>query len=191
MVEYKFNKEEINAAEMFSEAVDTSFYSSRNQFNDSKRKKDSLVGKLGEFAAYHYLKDKVSNLSFPDLKIYSVKEKSWDFDLKGENFNIHVKTQDLTQGEKFGVSWIFQFGDGKSRSYDKEIFDKISKDQYVCFVSIDLENYTSYIRGFVSLEHLHAKKLFGLPKLEHLQRANKMAVYLKDLERYPNNLFVL
>jgi hypothetical protein len=191
MVEYKFTSEEIKAAELFSEAVDTSFYSTRNQFNESKRKKDSLIGKLGEFAAFHYLKDKISNLSFPDLNIYDAKQKSWDFDLKGDNANIHVKTQDLVQGEKFGVSWIFQFGDGKSKSYDKEIFDKISDNQYVTFVSIDLERFTAYIRGVVLLEHLHNKKLFGLPKLEHLQRANKLAVYLKDLERYPDNLFVI
>lgn len=191
MLEYKFSDEEVKAAELFSEAVDTSFYSTRNQFNESKRKKDSLVGKLGEFAAYHYLKNKVNNLSFPDLNIYSANQKSWDFDLKGDNYNIHVKTQDLLQGEKYGVSWIFQFGDGKNKSYDKEIFDKTSNNQYVVFVSIDLDNFASYIRAVVSLDHLHNKKLFGLPKLEHLQKANKLAVYLKDLERYPDNLFVI
>lgn len=191
MVLYNFTKEEIDAAQLFSESVDTSFYSTRNQFNESKKIKDSFIGKLGEFAAYHYLKDKVEDISVPDLNIYDAKSKSWDFDLKSKSANFHVKTQDLVQGEKYGTSWIFQYGNGKSRSYDKEIFDKLTDNQYIAFVSLDLEKLCAHIRACVNLNHLHDKKLFGMPKLEHLQRANKLAVYLKDLERYPEQLFAI
>ncbi len=191
MIKYSFTKEELDACKLFSESVDTSYYSSRFQFNEQKRQKDALIGKLGEVATYHSLKDKISNLTIPDFKIYSAKEKSWDFDLKGSEGNFHVKTQDVEQGEKYGVSWIFQYGNGKNQHYDKEIFDKVTPNQYVTFVSLSLKDNFAIIRAILKLEFLHERKLFGLPKLEHLQKANKKAVYLKDIERYSEQLFQL
>lgn len=190
-MKFNFTKEEYDACVLFSESVDTSHYAKRAQFNESKRIKDSLIGKLGEVAAYHYLKDKIMNLSTPDFNIYEAKKKSWDFDLKGDGFNIHVKTQDNEMGEKYGTSWIFQYGNGRNSSYDKEIFDLLSPNQYVVFVSLSLnkENSIANVRAVTKLEFLHEKKLFALPKLERLQFANKKAVYLKDLEKYPEDMF--
>jgi len=49
------------------------------------------------------------------------------------------------------------------------------------------ENF-AIVRAILKLEFLHERKLFGLPKLEHLQKANKKAVYLKDIERYLTEL---
>jgi hypothetical protein len=191
MIKYVFTKEEVDACKLFSEAVDTSHYSKRGQNNDQKRQKDALIGKLGEVATYHSLKDKIHGLTIPDFKIYSAKEKSWDFDLKGQEVNVHVKTQDVEQGEKYGVSWIFQYGNGKNQHYDKEIFDKLTPNQYVVFVSLSLKDNLAIIRAILKLEFLHERKLFGLPKLEFLQKENKKAVYLKDIERYSDQLFQL
>lgn len=188
MIKYYFTQEEIDKCKSFSESVDTSFYARRSQFNEEKRKKDSFVGKLGEIAVYNYLKSKINNLNYPDLNIYSAREKSWDFDLKGESVNLHVKTQDLEQGERYGVSWIFQYGNGKNSHYDKEIFDKLTPNQYVAFVSLCLHEKYAIIRSIVNLDFLHENKLFGLPKLDHLKKANKKAVYLKDIERYAMNI---
>lgn len=188
MIKYFFSQEELDICKKFSESVDTSHYSKRGQNNEQKRQKDALVGKLGEFAVYHSFKDKVSNMTQPDVQIYTAKQKSWDFDLKGDGVNLHVKTQDIEQGEKYGVSWIFQYGNGKSQHYDKEIFDSLTPNQYIAFVSLSLKDNFAIIRAVVKLEFLHEKKLFGLPKLEHLQKANKKAVYLKDIERYLTEL---
>lgn len=185
MQEYKFSDDEFKLCKDFSEQVDTSFYATRSQFNVQKRIKDSLIGKLGELAVYNLLKDEIKDISYPDFKIYSAKEKSWDFDLKAKNCNLHVKCQDIEQGEKYGVSWIFQHG----KYYDKEIFDQTSPNQYVAFVSVNLKEKTSLVRAIIKLELLHNKKLFALPKLERLQQANKLAVYLKDLEKYPDQLW--
>jgi hypothetical protein len=192
-MKFYFTKEEYDACELFSQAVDTSHYAKRSQNNESKRIKDALIGKLGEVAAYHYLKDKIDGLSTPDFNIYEAKNKSWDFDLKAEGFNIHVKTQDNDIGEKYGTSWIFQYGNGKNSHYDKEIFDVTSPNQYVVFVSLFLNGKDSVanIRAVTRLEFLHQKKMFSLPKLERLQFANKKAVYLKDLEKYPEDMFHL
>jgi len=188
MIKYSFSKEELDACKLFSESVNTSYYSKRGQNNDQKRQKDALVGKLGEIAVYQTLKGKIPSIGYPDLRIYSAKEKSWDFDIKGDNVNLHVKTQDIEQGEKYGTSWIFQYGNGKNQHYDKEIFDNLTPNQYIAFVSLSLKENFAIVRAILKLEFLHERKLFGLPKLEHLQKANKKAVYLKDIERYLTEL---
>jgi len=186
-----FTPEDLKKCTEFSEQVDTSLYAQRNQWDADKRKADSKIGKLGELAVYYSLKDKYPNISYPDFKIYKAKEKSWDFDLKDEKFNLHVKTQESLQASKFGESWIFQYGDGKKRHYDKEIFDQTSPNQYVAFVKVNLLTKEGEVRAIVSLEMLHENKLFALPVLQKLQIANKLAVYYKDLERFPDCLWLL
>lgn len=172
-----FSGEEIDHCIQFSQDVDTSFYSTRNQNNNSKRQKDSLIGKLGEVAVYNYLKDKIVDLSEPDFKIYGPKEKSWDFDLKGQDFNLHIKSQDIQMGTRFGTSWIFQC---QGFSYDKEIFDRISPNQYIAFVSISLIEKFADIQAIVKLDFLHDNSLFEDPKVWQL-RGIKKAVYLEKL----------
>jgi len=163
----------------FSNAIDTSFYASRNQFDPSKRTRDQVVGKMGEFATYHYLKHIYPNLSEPDLKIYTISKKSWDFDLKSEDpqLNLHVKSQSLESGQRYGVSWIFQNG-------DHEIFNSTKQNQYISFVSADMNNTKCTIQAVVKLEHLHENKLFKLPVLKKLQEMNKLAIYFDDLKKF-------
>ena len=182
-----FTPEDLQKCVEFSEQVDTSFYEKRNQWNATKRIADSKIGKLGELAAYYFLKDKYPNISYPDFKIYPTKQKSWDFDMKHESFNLHVKTQESLQASKFGESWIFQ-------SQDKHIFNIYSNIDYVAFVKVNMLQKEAEVRAIVSLEMLHNNKLFALPVLEKLQMANKLAVYYKDLEkyiRYSNQLMAL
>lgn len=180
MFEYNFSNEDIEKCKDFANKIDTSFYSSRSQTNNEKRKKDQIVGKLGELLSYYYLKDKLENLSYPDFNIYDKKNKSWDFDLKATNYNIHVKSQDIVQAAKYEPSWLFQAG-GNFGGYDKEIFDKLSQNQYICFCVIDLKNVKGNLKSIVKLEHLHDNNLFKPPKLDKLKFNNKLAVYLKDL----------
>lgn len=180
MYNHTFSEEEFSKCTEFANKIDTSFYSRRNQFDNDKRKKDQLIGKLGEIISFNYLNNKIKDLSYPDFNIYDKKQKSWDFDLKANGFNIHVKSQDIVQSKRYGESWIFQAG-GKYKGYDKEIFDKISPNQFICFCVIDLENKSGVIKSIVKLEYLHDNKLFKLPKLPKLQEMNKMAVYFNDI----------
>jgi len=189
LIEFDFTTEEVKNCKDFAGAMDTSLYAKRNRSSDEKRTFDSYIGKLGEVAVYKYLKDKVPELTYPDFKIYKAKEKSWDFDLKGHGYNIHVKTQDLAQGEKYGTSWIFQYGNGSNRNYDKEIFDQTASNQWVAFVSLDNSKPSGVVRAFVPLSFLHEKNLWAKPVLKHLQFANKLAIYLKDLEFYQDRMF--
>jgi len=186
-----FTPEDLRKCAEFSELVDTSLYVQRNQWDAEKRKADSKIGKLGELVVYYSLIDKYPNISYPDFNIYKAKQKSWDFDLKDANFNLHVKTQEALQASKFGESWIFQYGNGKNRHYDKEIFDRLSPNQYVAFVKVNIMKKEGEVRAIVSLDMLHDNKLFALPVLEKLQVANKRAVYYRDLEKYKDQLFAL
>jgi len=182
---HKFSVEEFEKCLDFSEKIDTSYYSTRNQTNNIKRKKDQLIGKLGEIASYNYLKEKIKDISYPDFNIYEKKQKSWDFDLKSKDFNFHVKSQDIEQGLKYGESWLFQNSGLKYKGYDKEIFDRISPNQYICFCTIDLKTKQGFLKSLVSLDYIHNNHLFKLPKLEKLQQNNKLAVYFSDLgEQY-------
>ena len=191
MKKINFTEEDLAKCLEFSEQVDTSLYAQRNQWDANKRKADSKIGKLGELAVYYSLKDKYPNISYPDFKIYPAKQKSWDFDLKDEKFNLHVKTQESLQAAKFGESWIFQYGNGKNRHYDKEIFDRTSPNQYIAFVKVNLLKKEGEVRAIVSLDMLHENKLFALPVLQKLQVANKLAVYYKDLSQFPEDLWQL
>lgn len=180
MYNYTFTEEEINKCKEFSEKIDTSFYAKRNQFNNEKRKKDQLIGKLGEILSYNYLKNKISDISYPDFNIYEKKNKSWDFDMKSSSHNIHVKSQDIEQAKRYGESWIFQAGD-KQKGYDKEIFDRLSKNQFVSFCIIDIKNNCGTIKSIVNVDFIHENSFFKLPKLEWLQQMNKKAVYFVDI----------
>jgi hypothetical protein len=186
-----FTPEDIQKCTEFSEQVDTSLYAQRNQWDAEKRKADAKIGKLGELVVYQNLIEKYPNITYPDFKIYKAKEKSWDFDLKAPTFNLHVKTQEALQGAKFGESWIFQYGNGKNRHYDREIFDRTSPNQYIAFVKVNLLAKEGEIRAIVSLDLLHENKLFALPVLEKLQKANKLAVYYKDLQKFSDKLQAL
>jgi hypothetical protein len=175
-LEFYYPKDILDKVKEFSEAIDTSYYAKRNQNNNEKRKKDQLIGKLGEFAVYSLYKEQYPGLSEPDLNIYSAKKKSWDFDLKAPTINLHVKSQDIEQGKKYGVSWIFQVG-------DKEIFNSTVPSS-IAFTTVDIKSGFVNVLGITAVDTLHNKKLFKLPKLEYLQKMNKVAVYLDDLKPY-------
>lgn len=183
----KFSDQDLSICEDFAQNMDTSYYASRKQFNPEKRQKDQIIGKLGELATFYYLENKNIKVSYPDFKIYKKKEKSWDFDLKGENINLHVKSQAVEQAQKYGISFIFQYGNGSNRAYDKEIFDRASPNQYVSFVVVNLKERHADIKCIIDLNLLHEKELFKLPRLKFLQENNKKAVYFADLEKCDTN----
>jgi hypothetical protein len=165
----------------FSETVITDFYEIRSgQCNEEKRKKDALIGKLGELAAFKALKNKINGLTEPDFNIYTTKEKSWDFDLKSLDYNIHVKSQDVEQGKKYGESWVFQL-------QDKHVFQNYSDKDYVVFVSVNLKTRECFVRSMLSLFTLHNLQLFRPMKVFKL-RNNKVAVYYEDIKNIKSYL---
>jgi hypothetical protein len=170
-----FTQAQLNQCREFAENINTSYYANRKQTDQEKRKLDQIIGKLGEIATHETLKAKFPDLTLPDFNIYEAKKKSWDFDMKAAGLNLHVKSQSITQGAKYGVSWIFQ-------AQDKHIQDLNIKNQYVSFVSVDMEKKHALVRCIPALEILHTKSLFKAPKLLNLSYNNKLAVYFDDLK---------
>lgn len=190
-MEIKFTQDQIDQCVKFSEEIDTSRYVSRNQQDSDKRKKDQVVGKLGEIATYQVLKDKYPSLSPPDFKIYAIKDKSWDFDLKGDSINLHCKSQDTKSSKKFGESWTFQRGDDLRKNYDKEVFERKTPNQYVSFIVVDLANSSATIKAIVDLDFLFKKDLFKKPILAKLRDSNKSVVYFHDMKQFTTKLWAL
>jgi hypothetical protein len=176
----KLEDDIIKKINQFAESINTGFYSSRNQGNNDKRITDQKCGKFGEYGVFFYLKSKNINVSEPDCKIYKVREKSWSPDLKiiDTDTNIHVKSQSIQSGKRYGVSWVFQ-------KNDKHVFNTDSNNQYVSFVSVDLIKNECDIKSIVKLDILHNENLFKAPKLDYLKK-NKCAIYYNDIK---NKLF--
>jgi len=156
----------------FAERVSmTTNYSDCGQNDFNLKAYQHYVGKLGELAVYLYLKDSY-DITEPDFKIYEVKDKSWDSDLKIENEHLSIKAQDIQSAKKFGLSWTFQYiKGGRSDSsikknitviptlYDNTYYNDL---RVVVFPSIKIENVK-----------------FGEPKKKSL-KGKKLVMYAEE-----------
>ncbi len=169
----KFTEEELKLCQDFASKINTDFYASRGQKNNDKRTQDQLCGKLAEIAVFSYFKAKGIETTPPDFNIYTKAKKSWDHDIKNQELNLHIKSQNVEQAKKYGTSFVFE----KS---DKKIFKEFSNKDYVCFVSIDLPNRSAEIKSILKLEDLHKHNLFKPMKIEYL--TSKSAIYFDDVK---------
>lgn len=176
-----FSPEDIKKCKEFSELVSVDYYNNRNQFDTAKKRSDSMIGKLGELVVYYNLIEKYPDLTYPDFKIYKPREKSWDFDLKSSKFNLHVKTQEALQGNKYGESWIFQ-------NEDKHIFKNYNDNDYVVFVGVNMFQKHGIIKQILPVKLLHEMQLFKKPVLAKL--ISKSAVYFEDIKQLETSLLI-
>lgn len=149
-------------------------YARRNQDNRDKIVWDITIGKMAEIAVYFFLRDeKKVECSQPDFLIYAAKKKNYGADLTftgkdGVLYDLHVKSQDKQQGERFGKSWMFQKKDTLTHA-PKE-------NEMICLCTIDNnEVHIDYMRK--------AAKFIGVysePKAERL-RESKTAIYAEHL----------
>ncbi len=167
-------------------------YARRQQYDVEKIVKDIRNGKIGEEGVHQLLLENYPDLSPPDHQIYAKKDKSWAPDLKDQasGIRVAVKSQDIESALAFGESWVFQFGNGGKYDCDTGVFKETDPNHYVAFVALNVPKRTGTIKALVKVQWLHDKKLFKEMKKESL-RGNKMAVYLEDLEKYPDELWQL
>jgi hypothetical protein len=145
-------------------------YAIRNQKNVHKIFNDIVVGKIGEFAVYQFLKEK-HELDEPDLKIYSKEKKSFDADLKAAGLNIHVKAQAKAQGETYGTSWSFHPTDKLITSpSDSDVIFLCSVDD----LSVDI---LSYDKASFYLD------LYDEPVKESLKKTKKVIYFTKVIKK--------
>lgn len=167
-------------------------YAHRNQTDIAKIMRDIRNGKIAEEIVYSVFSKQYPNLSKPDLKIYSKKDKSWDPDLKdtSSDLRIAVKSRDIEYVLHYNESWVFQFGNGK-KDCDTGVFgNNVDDNHYVSFVVLNIPKKIATLRAVVKIPWLHNNDLFKKMERENLQ-ANKMAVYYEDLAKYPTELWQL
>lgn len=152
----------------------TEYYHNRWQSNSNKISQDHANGKIGEGVAFAFLKQYFPNISRPDMKIYRSSGKSWQSDLTDPVNNIHfaVKTQEINQAVRFGMSWVFQ-------KTDKEVYGNSCDRLYVCLVTIDRECSYAIVDAVVKCNWLHSHKMFKPLKISCLN-SNKQAIYYED-----------
>ena len=145
-------------------------YARRNQKNVHKIFNDIVVGKIGEFAVYKYLKEK-HELDEPDLKIYSKENKSFDADLKTAGFDIHVKAQSKYQSETYGTSWSFHPTD--------KLITKPSDTDVIFLCSVDdlMVDILSYNKASFYLD------LYDEPIKESLKKTKKVIYFTRIIKK--------
>jgi hypothetical protein len=171
---YKLTKKDMEQIQKFGGEIKTGFYGNRGQNNNNKRKLDQITGKAGEICAFHLLKKEFPDLTKPDFAIYGVGKKSWDYDMKCKDRNIHIKTQSIASAERYKPSWVFE-------KTDKKIFVDYTDNDYVAFVQFDTDKSIGQIMAFVKVKDLHDKKLFK--EMVNKNLTTKSAVYYSDLEK--------
>lgn len=125
----------------------------RNQQDCSKHKHDNLIGKVAEIVVYNSIKP-FKEISEPDFNIYERKNKSWKADMQlKDGLDIHVKAQDTEQGLRFGISWIFQWGDNSGYGGKDSIYAD-GANGWVCFTSVDESKKSGEILAIIRIDIL-------------------------------------
>jgi hypothetical protein len=145
-------------------------YTYRGEKNKAKMFDDILIGTLGEWAAYKFLKDLDIKVSKPDMKIYEKRRKSFDADLTNDKFKFHVKSQSVVSRKRYGSSWLLQ------RS-DKVVSDPQDGEYFIltCVEGKEVE-----ILACIFIRDIVNNQLWGECKVPRY-RHSKVALYLDDL----------
>ena len=141
-------------------------YSYRGEKRLHKMVEDIIIGTVGEYGVYKYLKKKQIEVCKPDLKIYENKRKSFAADLFNDDIKIHVKSQGVESAKRYGNSWLMQ-------KRDKVINDP-SKNEYFAFTNVDGKRVT--ILGIVKCSDIIKYDLLGECKVP-AYRHTKIALY--------------
>ncbi|MFT3703412.1 MAG: hypothetical protein QM802_13635 [Agriterribacter sp.] len=160
----------VKAWHFAKEVALTTDYRDSLQIDLAKIRIDHFKSKLGEEAVYNVLLQ-YGMVKPPDYNIYAPTQKSWDADLYFEGMGIAVKTMLRSDAGRYGLSWVFQFGN-KRRDI---IFDK--PDAWIFFVECNDERkptkeYELYVYPPYQLKEL----TFGSPKRKDLV-GKKLVVY--------------
>ena len=148
-------------------------YRYRGEHNLTKMRNDIIVGRLGEVAAYQYLKKRGYNVNKPDFSIYERVNKSFAPDLVTQcGKSVHVKSQSFESLMRYGASWLLQKNDKITRDP--------SKDDFILMVS--LNGLEANILGIVSVLDLVNNELFEEPKVNRYARTKK-AIYFDSIKQ--------
>jgi len=148
-------------------------YSYRGEKNIHKMKEDNIYGKLGEVAAYKYMKKRGFDVNKPDFEIYERINKSFAADLVTScGKNIHVKSQGFKSMMRYGASWLLQKSD--------KIVKNPTENDYILMVCI--EGGKANILGVVKALDLVDNKLLEEPRVSRYAHTKK-ALYFNSIKQ--------
>lgn len=179
---YAIDVVELEQAQDFSTRLmpTLSYLSQRNQSDPEIIRHQNLVGKLGEFAVRRMLTNNGTACSPVNLEVTT--HKSWDADLMiAGRVRVHVKSQELEQAQRFGLSWTFGIGDKNGNKHghqDKEIFKDFTAADMVVFCLVCDE--WIGVCAQLPVHKLHALNLFHDPLKKSLVGI-KNVVYYSDI----------
>jgi hypothetical protein len=154
-----------------------SHYKRRGQGSQDKIIEDIVTGKLGEIAAYRMLKRHGIYAKEPDFEIYDTRGKSFDADITWKGVNFHCKSQSDDSANKYGTSWILQYG-GNGYGHTDKLF-KACNDNDFLVPSRVCDNHV-ILFGIYKIQRLFDQEMIKLPRLKWFQDS-KRAIYLEDL----------
>lgn len=177
---------EVSLCEEFAQnSVDThlTHYKARGQSSRDKIIRDITVGKMGEVALFNYLShSKCNNPTPPDFEIYKGRRKKFSSDIELHVAGItphpiHVKTQDKPSADKYGDSWLFQWG-GAGFGHTDKVFK--SYDDTELFAALKVNGVKVTLLGIWRLKDIFDNDLFKEPRLAWFKNSKK-ALYLTDI----------
>ena len=179
MVKLEIPKPWITQCRKFAEAsVDSS--QSTWRVNREKAITDIFTGKMGEVGAFIHLCELGQLPTPPDFTVYTARNKSFDADLFMGNYRVHCKTQSAESMEKYGVSWILQYG----KRCDP-LFKRRDSDDLFMGMALDGNEVTIFLRTLVN--DLFECEAIGMPAIKWLE-ATKRAVYYDKIKEAPTKI---
>ncbi len=168
---YYFDK----CAEFADDQMESSkdIYTYRGEHRLSKIREDIIVGKLGEVAAYKYLRARGYECNKPDFTIYERLNKSFAADLITNcGKNVHVKAQGFDSMMRYGASWLLQKSDKLTKSPDCNDF----------ILMVSLNGLEANVLGVVSAQDMSTNDLFQEPRVSRYAYTKK-AIYFDSIKQ--------
>lgn len=151
--------------------MSANLYKHRGEKNVSKMIDDIIVGTMGEWGGYEFLKYHGVKTSKPDMRIYEKKKKSFAADLISDDHLFHLKSQNEISRKRYGPSWLLQ-------RRDKVVAEPKDNEFFILTCVKDLE---VEILACIQIKDIVESQLWGecrVPSYRH----SKVALYLNDLE---------
>jgi len=148
-----------------------SLYAYRGESKSSKMVDDIVIGTLGEWGVYKFLRGMGFDVKKPDMRIYEKKRKSFASDLSCSDFNYHVKSQGLTSFKRYGASWLLQ-------RTDKIV---VTEDRKELLVFVNVDGLVVSVLGVVRASDISNEDLWSECKVPRY-RHSKVALYWDDIK---------
>ena len=184
--EVAVDEADIEACVEFADKSDYSKWSTRGASFIGKLKSDNIAGKVGEFVVRNTLRSMGFPTGDPDLKIYDVRHKSFDSDLKtvfnGVASSISVKTFRIHDGLPSRVSWVMALSeyDGKGGT-DRHFFgndNRLRLNEWFAGVALSPDKRHGRILALLPMQVLHDSDVFEKLEIRNGRfEVTKRAIY--------------